>query len=44
MAEITISEGKDGHWTAYAPELVVTDLSREAAEAFAESYRRLAIT
>lgn len=43
MAEINISEDKDGHWTVYAPGLVVTDLTREAAEAFAESYRRLAI-
>ena len=43
MAEINISEGRDGHWTVYAPGLVVTDMTREAAEAFVETYRRLAI-
>ena len=43
MAEISISGGTDGRWTVYGPGLVVTDLTREAAETFAESYRRLAV-
>lgn len=41
MAEIRISEDPDGVWTVYIPGLVVTDLTREAAEAFAASYRRV---
>ena len=34
MAEIRISEDNDGRWTVFAPGLVITDLTREAAEAF----------
>lgn len=41
MAEIRMSEDKDGRWTVYALGLVVTDLTREDAEAFAASYRRI---
>lgn len=42
MAEIRMSEDQDGRWTIYASGLVVTDLTREAAEAFVASYRRIA--
>jgi hypothetical protein len=41
VAEIRISEDNDGVWTVYIPGLVVTDLTREEAEAFAASYRRI---
>lgn len=41
MAEISVTEDNDGRWTVSAPGLVVTDLSREAAEAFADTYRRI---
>lgn len=40
MPEVSISQD-DGLWTVYTPSLVVTDLSREDAEAFAAAYRRL---
>ncbi|GAN52104.1 hypothetical protein ME121_6216 [Methylobacterium sp. ME121] len=41
MAEICITEDQNGRWTVYTAGLVVTDLTREAAEAFAASYRRV---
>ncbi|SDA24914.1 hypothetical protein SAMN02799622_03510 [Methylobacterium sp. UNC378MF] len=41
MAEICIMENQNGRWTVYTAGLVVTDLTREAAEAFAASYRRV---
>lgn len=41
MAEIRISEDTDGLWTVYTSGLVVTDLTREDAEAFVASYRRI---
>lgn len=41
MAEIRISEDTGGVWTVYIQGLVVTDLTREEAEAFAASYRRI---
>lgn len=41
VAEIRISEDADGVWTIDIPGLVVTDLTREAAEAFAARYRRI---
>ncbi|SFT28402.1 hypothetical protein [Methylobacterium sp. yr668] len=41
MAEICITEDQNGRWTVYTAGLVVTDLTREAAEAFAASYHRL---
>ena len=41
VAEIRISEDTDGVWTVYIAGLVVTDLTREEAEAFAASYRRI---
>lgn len=37
MTEIRISEDKGGVWIVHAPGFVVTDLSGEAAEAFAAS-------
>lgn len=40
MVDIQVTEDNDGVWTVSAPGLVVTDLSREAAEAFAAAYRR----
>lgn len=42
MTDIHVSQNQDGRWTVYAPGLVITDLTHEAAEAFAESYRRIA--
>ncbi|GJE11704.1 hypothetical protein FOHLNKBM_2748 [Methylobacterium longum] len=41
MAEIRMSEDQDGRWTIFAAGLVVTDLTRDAAEAFIASYRRI---
>ncbi|WP_280141655.1 hypothetical protein [Methylobacterium sp. UNC300MFChir4.1] len=41
MIDIRISEDKNGLWTVYRDGLVVTGLTREAAEAFAASYRRI---
>jgi hypothetical protein len=41
MVEIRISEDNDGRWTVYAAGLVVTYLTREEAEAFTATYRRV---
>ncbi|SEH95640.1 hypothetical protein SAMN02799636_04647 [Methylobacterium sp. 275MFSha3.1] len=41
MVDIRMSQDNDGRWTVYAPGLVVTDLTREEAEAFAAIYRRV---
>ena len=41
MTEIRIAEDNDGVWTVSAPGLVITDLTREAAEAFVATYRRV---
>ena len=41
MVDIRMSQDNDGRWTVYAPGLVVTDLTREEAEAFAATYRRV---
>ena len=41
MAGISISQIQDGRWTVQASGLVVTNLTRETAEAFADSYRRI---
>ncbi|MEH3118007.1 MAG: hypothetical protein PGN25_10545 [Methylorubrum populi] len=41
MSEISVLQNDDGLWAVTAPNLVVTGLTREAAVAFAESYRRL---
>ncbi|MCJ2067740.1 hypothetical protein MKK75_02785, partial [Methylobacterium sp. J-030] len=41
LIDIRMSQDNDGRWTVYAPGLVVTDLTREGAEAFAAIYRRV---
>jgi hypothetical protein len=41
MAEIELTQNIDGRWSVTLPGLVVTDLTRETAEAFAAAYQRL---
>lgn len=41
MSEIGISQNDDGLWTVSVPGLIVTDLTKEAAEAFVAVYRRV---
>ena len=41
MLNIELTHDIDGRWTVTLPGLIVCDLSREAAEAFASAYRRL---
>lgn len=40
MTKLDVSQNMDGLWTVSTPGLVVTGLSREAADAFAEAYER----
>ncbi|MFD6321023.1 hypothetical protein [Methylorubrum thiocyanatum] len=40
MAKLDISQNTDGLWTVSTAGLVVTDLSREDADAFIEAYER----
>lgn len=41
MAQIELVQDCDGRWSVKLPSLVVTDLTREAAEAFVAAYHRL---
>ncbi|MCJ2125845.1 hypothetical protein [Methylobacterium sp. J-077] len=41
MLNIELTQDIDGRWIVTLPGLIVCDLSREAAEAFASAYRRL---
>lgn len=41
MNTIHLLQNDDGLWAVTAPNLVITGLSREGAEAFAAAYRRL---
>ncbi|MFF8800719.1 MULTISPECIES: hypothetical protein [unclassified Methylobacterium] len=41
MPTIHLLQNEDGLWAVAAPNLVVTGLTRESAEAFAAAYRRL---
>lgn len=41
VAEISIVQNGDGLWAVTAQGLVVTDLTKESAEAFAASFLRL---
>lgn len=40
MAKLDISQNTDGLWTVSTAGLIVTDLSREEADAFVETYER----
>ncbi len=41
MSDIELVQDVDGRWSVTLPGLVVADLTREAAEAFAAAYRRV---
>ncbi len=41
MDQIELTQDLDGRWTVVMPGLVVGDLTREVAEAFIATYRRL---
>lgn len=41
VAEISVFQNDDGLWAVTAQGLVVTDLTKESAEAFAASFLRL---
>ncbi|WP_342163090.1 hypothetical protein [Methylobacterium sp. SD21] len=41
MSSISMSQGEDGLWSLCLPGLVITDLSKEAADEIAATYGRV---